>query len=320
MRPHWPLLLPLIVVSAPAWALKPGKHRSIAEDACARASLPTAFCRRTGKAVYEVDYREWSDLSAHAQRERGENRCHAADAAAARIDRLSREIVAAADARDFELAAIDLGRALHTLQDECAHHGMTNAEHAYYSLRQLCTDEQTSPDDQPDAIACAEATTRDALAHVATALAAVNWSGIDYVCRDAEDRDTCASALLPTPAMACSFLELHSDWDGRDSRWNSDIVDPALTAAFANGLAGEPASRSVCGGIATAIDPTASLAIVSDVSGGCMLTSTLCLGKVDEETAAEQDPDAAGGCATTSGASPLAALALLLRRRRRRAS
>src|SRR5437660_1463747 len=118
---RWPLAL--LLMSSSAWALKPGKHRDLAQTACYDARLPAAFCDRMGKQVFETDYLEWTDLSAHAQRERGQDRCTAADLAIARLDRLGRALVADAHARAFEQAAIDLGRALHTLQDECAHHG-----------------------------------------------------------------------------------------------------------------------------------------------------------------------------------------------------
>ena len=265
--------------------------------------LPSAFCRRMGVAVYEVDYREWTDLAAHAQRERGHDRCTAADAAMARIDRLARAMVADAHTRDFEKAAVDLGRALHTLQDECAHHGMTNEEHAYYSLYQLCTSEQTSPDVQADAIACADSRTRSAIAVAAAALVDVRWDGVEYICRDSENNDSCATAVLPTPGMACDFLKLHSAWDGRDSRWNGDIVGGALGQTFSAAAAGETTSRSICSGDVTAIDPVASHSMVADTSGGCTLSTIACLGKVDDDQARDEDA-AGGGCTAAPGAGP----------------
>src|SRR5512143_2057931 len=81
--PRWPLVLPVLTLlaSTNAWALEPGKHRQLAERACAGVGLPDAFCRRMGKQAYETDYEEWHDLSAHAQRELGQDRCTAADAA-----------------------------------------------------------------------------------------------------------------------------------------------------------------------------------------------------------------------------------------------
>ena len=84
----------LALAPRPAWALKPGKHRALFERACSDAGLPDAFCRRAGRQVYETDFFEWTNLSAHAQRERGQDRCAAADAAIARVDQLARDVVA----------------------------------------------------------------------------------------------------------------------------------------------------------------------------------------------------------------------------------
>ncbi|MEO8703083.1 MAG: hypothetical protein ABI867_23765 [Kofleriaceae bacterium] len=317
--PLRPALLPLVIVLAShdAWALEPGKHRELAEKACAEVGLPAAFCSRVGKQVYETDYLEWDDLSAHAQRERGQDRCTAADAAATRVDRLARTLAAEAAARELEQAAIDLGRALHTLQDECAHHGMTNEEHSYYSLTQTCTGDKVSPDVQLDALACATTRTRDALVLAAAALRDTSWTGVEGICVDFEGRDVCRPAVLPSPAMACHFLALHADWDGTDSSWNRDVVGGALVHAFAAGLAGEPAARPVCNGDAGAIDPTAPRSPVADTEAGCGLVNVTCLGKTDGDEPI--DDTATGGC-STGGAPGFAllplALALVLPRRR----
>ena len=320
------LLVSLVLLSSAtdAWALKPGKHRTLLEDACGDAGLPDAFCRRAGKQVYEVDYYEWTALSAHAQRERGQDRCAAADAAIARVDALAREVADDVLGGKLEEGAIALGRAVHTLQDECAHHGMTNEEHAFYSLEQTCGEGDVSPDIQPQAVTCADARTRDALARVADALAGAAWSNVDFICRDSEDRDTCATAVLPTPGMACSFLKLHTAWDGDDSTWNGDVVGPALAGAFANGLAGGPAPAPLCGGDASAIDPVAPRTHVTDQEAGCKLADAICLGKVDEDgEPIAGDDDASGGCSTDSGGSgatggllALFGLALVMARRR----
>ena len=320
---HRSLLLPIVIclAAAPAWALKPAEHRKLAEAACAAERLPDAFCRRMGKAVYETDYSEWDLLAAHAQRERSQSRCAAADAAAMRVDQLARAMVDHVRAAAFEDGAIELGRALHTLQDECAHHGITNEEHAYYSLDQACTGDQVSPDVQPAAIACAQSRTADAMHRVAVALADAHWNSVDIICRDADQRDVCANAVLPTPAMACKFLGLYGDWDGSDSGWNGELVGPALVDAFAAALAGEPASRSICGGDAAAIDPVSPHAKVAVTNITCALTDVGCLGKVDE---GGSEPTTAGGCAATGtpglmlGLAVCAAAALARRRSPRR--
>jgi len=315
------LLVSLVLASAStdAWALKPGKHRALLEDACGDVGLPDAFCRRAGKQVYEVDFAEWTALSAHAQRERGQERCAAADAAIARVDALAREVADDVLGGKLEEGAIALGRAVHTLQDECAHHGMTNEEHAFYSLEQTCGEGDVSPDIQPEALTCADARTRDALARVADALAGAAWPSVDFICRDSEDRDTCAQAVLPTPGMACSFLKLHTAWDGDDSTWNGAIVGPALADAFANGLAGGPAPQPVCD--AGTIDPPAPHAPVADREAGCTLADAICLGKVDEDgEPIATDDEATGGCSSSGGATggllALFGIALVMTRRR----
>lgn len=317
---RWPLLLPfaILVAAQPAWALQPGKHRDLAETACAGVGLPAAFCHRMGKAAFETDYREWTDLSAHAQRELGDDRCTAADAALARVDRLAREAVAKTRAGDFEAGAVALGRAVHTLQDECAHHGMTNQEHAYYSLTQACTDADVSPDVQPAAIACADTRTREAFALVAPALAGTRWDYVDSICQDFENRDTCGTASLPAPWTACAFLAEHADWDGADSRWNGELVGTSLMSGFAAALAGEPAERSVCAGDASAIDPMPARPTVADRDAGCMLIDFACLGKVDDDKPA--DESSSGGCTSgrQTGTAMLIVLGLVLAPLRRR--
>jgi hypothetical protein len=327
----WRVQLPFVafvvlLAPAPAWALKPGKHRAIAEDACAAARLPDSFCRRMGKQVFETDYLEWTDLSAHAQREAGQPRCVAADAALTRVDSLARKLVLDAHARRFEDAAIDLGRALHTIQDECAHHGMTNEEHAFLSLEQTCTSMNSSPDIQPAAIACAVTRTRDVMQMAAAALGDVSWGSL-YLCPTTDNHNSsqnaCDLASLPTPAQACGFLALHTQWDGGDSSWNGDLVGPVLVEGFRRGLAGEATSFNMCGGDPQAIDPPSPHAIQANVDLACGLTTLGCFGKVDDTT--EVDPygadlsTGAGGCMT--GSSPglvLFALALLVPRRLRR--
>jgi hypothetical protein len=316
---RWPLVLPFLTLLAaePAWALQPSKHRQLAEAACIDVGLPTPFCRRMGKEAFETDYKEWEDLTAHAQRHLGQARCEAADGAVTRVDQLSRAVVAYANAGDHDNAAIALGRALHTMQDECAHQGMTNEEHSFYSLTQACGHDDVSPDTKPEAIACADRRTREALAAVATALAGTNWDNVTFVCRDLSNNDACFENILPGPWTACEFLEMHEDWDGADSRWDGAVVGSALIAAFRAGLAGEPASRSACRGDAKAIDPPMPHAPVTDLRVGCDLIDVVCLGKTDEGGEEEEPRDA--GCSTgkSTGAAMLLALMLAIPLRRR---
>ncbi|MBV8762218.1 MAG: hypothetical protein JO257_33310 [Deltaproteobacteria bacterium] len=308
------LVLPLLAVlgaSAPAWALKPGAHRDLAQKACAANRLPAPFCERMGKQVYETDYLEWTDLSAHAQREYGQDRCDAAEAAATRVEMLARAMVDHAAAERYDDAAVDLGRALHTLQDECAHHGMTNEEHAFYSIEDTCGEGNLSPDTQLDALACAKARTDRIMTAAAAALRGTSWAGIEELC---EFPNGCTLASLPSPFQACDFLARHYEWDGVDSRWNGDIVGPALEDAFARGLRGDPVSVAMCDA-PDAIDPVTSRATVSDLEAGCLVTDVLCLGKADEQPAVATPPPSTAGCA--AGGSPSLLVALLALRRRK---
>jgi hypothetical protein len=305
-----------------AWALKPAKHRELAERACHDAGLPDAFCRRIGKQVFETDYLEWTDLAAHAQRAAGEDRCTAADAALARVGTLARDAIADVRAGSHEQAAIDLGRALHTIQDECAHHGMSNEEHAFLSMRQTCEGENVSPDTQPAALACAERQTRVVMQAAATALAGTHWPNDLYmICRDDDNADSCSRASLPSPLMACDFLALHDDYDGEDSTWHAQLVGEALVAAFRAGLAGESSTRTACANGPSSIDPTSPHASESSEQPGCSLVSIGCLGKADTDGNVDpygEDISATGGCSTTSGNAGLliGLLAFVPRRRR----
>jgi hypothetical protein len=311
----------LAATATPAAALKPAKHRELLETACLEVGLPDALCRRAGMATFETDLHEWDALSAHAQRAPGQDRCGAADAALARVDGLARSLVAAANVEDWETVAIELGRALHTIQDECAHRGMFNEEHAYYSLHDACSrDEDRSPDVQPEAIACAEARTRDVMWIVADTLLRRDLTEAVYACRDLANDDACATPGLVGPVEVCHFLALHDDWDGQDSTWNSAIVGGALVDAFHAGLAGTAASASVCGVDRGAIDPPAPNPALGDRDDpGCLLTSAGCLGKLDgdpyddDADADDEDPYADGvGCSGSRSTGWLVVLALAL--------
>ena len=323
---HWRLLLPLALVlgAGDAWALQPSKHRRIAEDACERVGLPDAFCRRVGRQALETDAHEWETPAAHAQRAPGEDRCSAADAAVSRIDLLARTI-ASAPYGDLEAAAIALGRAVHTVQDECAHHGMTNEEHSFYSLTDFCGDGDVSPDEQPAALACAESRTQEMFEAVVVALAATSWNGVDEMCRtygphDRYDMDSCSGGALPSPHKACEFLALHVDWDGIDSTWNGSVVGPALMRAFTAGLAGEATPPSVCSGESSAIDPLYPHTIVGERDAACHLAEILCLGKVDGSTSPEVTTDEGTGCSTGTAPGGLLCIVALLGMIRRRPS
>jgi hypothetical protein len=205
-----------------AHALKPAKHLALAVAACGKAGLPAPFCKRIGQAAFDTDAHEWDLLAAHAQREEGEDRCAGADAAIDRVDALAREAIDRHRAGDDGTAADLFGRAIHTIQDECAHHGMTNPEHAHFSLQATCSSADVNPDIQPAALACADTQTTAALRAIADALADAPRVGLAGVCPpdynggDGNGRtDTCDKTVMPGPIAACDFLASHTRRRGR---------------------------------------------------------------------------------------------------------
>jgi hypothetical protein len=168
----------LLVASGTAHALKPGTHADVAKASCKAAGLPTSFCTRIATEDYDTDEREWDDLRAHAQIDDGETACTAADRAAERLRGLGHDLRAALalaarthSEADVGVVGSLVGRALHTVQDNCAHHGMPNPQHAWLSLDDFCDNTSTSPDVQDDAIACARTESDAVMRVVASAVA-----------------------------------------------------------------------------------------------------------------------------------------------------
>ncbi|HET9991311.1 MAG TPA: MYXO-CTERM sorting domain-containing protein [Kofleriaceae bacterium] len=318
-------------MATPAFALKPGTHADVAQASCQSAGLPKDLCTRIATEDYDTDEREWNDPSAHAQIDDNQTACAAADQSAARVWQLGADLrtqlAAFALASDDEQAgaiASSIGRALHTVQDDCAHHGMPNPQHAWFSLGDFCDGTATGPDVQDDAISCARTestalmrTAADAIqrAGVAARLGALACPGL-----------VCHGRYLPGPFDACEFLSRASDWDGIDRTWNDGVVAPALRAAFAAGLAGHTAPSAMCHGDERVLSNAVSEPTV-DVSGGapsCVKAHVLCLGKADDAEnpfADDPAPAADAGCNAAHGDTGLAMLALVglvsLRRRRR---
>src|SRR5205823_6276616 len=135
----------VLAMTGSAYALKPGAHADLATKSCTAAGLPHDFCARVATEDYDTDSHEWTDLSAHAQIDDGMTACDAADAAAARAWGLGRDLRTLLQT-DAGAAATALGRALHTIQDDCAHHGMPNPQHAWFSLEDFCEGTALSPD------------------------------------------------------------------------------------------------------------------------------------------------------------------------------
>ena len=325
-----------LAVPVTAHALKPAMHADITAKACLDAGLPKAFCTRIATENYNTDAREWDDLRAHAQIDDDETACDAADRAALRVFELGSELrgslaeVASRVSEDaVGRAAAAVGRSLHTIQDNCAHHGMPNPQHAWYSLGDFCDGTDTSPDVQPEAVACARAETKAAMALIAAEVrrAGVATKLAGYSCPENHDSDNhqtsvCQSRFLPAPWDACEFLGEAKLWDGIDRTWTNAPVVSALRAQFAAGLGAQRARGSICGGDARVLGTPASTPIV-DAAGApsCNRVHLLCLGSADADDnpfASEPEPEDSAGCATHRGDLSVLVIALALALRRRR--
>ncbi len=344
-RASWLVVAVLIGTAGRAHALKPGTHAEIARSRCIAAGLPTNFCQRVATENYVTDSREWEDLRAHAQIDSGETACVAADRTAERMwqlgDELRRDLVdiyARPHDDNVGAAANALGRALHTIQDNCAHAGMPNPQHAWFSLSDFCLDTELSPDIQSDAASCARTETDALVQLVATAVRTAELARsleLRSCPTPSSDRNNetpvCQRRFLPGPIDACRFLATAKDWDGMDRTWDNGVVAAALRTSFAAGFAGEPMLASICGGNESMLSPAVSEPVVDIAVGtpSCGKASLLCLGKVDDADNPFFDHDHDGldehasesaGCSTSgrSGAGLLVLItgALFARRRR----
>lgn len=263
-------------------ALSQGKHRDLSVSACWAQKLPAEFCNELGAAAYNVDHYEWSDLSAHAQPEAGEPKCQAANKAVARVRSLAQEMRAIAKAQtDYDPAlAVALGRALHTIQDNCAHAGMPNPEHAWFSLSDTCADTELSPDVKPEALACAEAQTEQALALFA---AEIQVPAPPPPPEPGQAR--VPPQYWPKRGDVCDFLKSASSWDGVDRRWNNAPVVAALADQLHATLVVDAAAPAldVCAGGQAVLEPTTPAADVdvSQPTEWCTALDVYCAGKVD---------------------------------------
>ena len=311
--------LTVVLGVAPAYALKPSMHADILKTACVSAGLSKDFCQRAATDDYTTDALEWDDLRAHAQIDDGDTACTAADRTAARLYDLGRtlrgelaSVARYATEDNVANAASALGRALHTIQDSCAHDGMPNPQHAWFSVSDFCDGTKLSPDIQSNAITCAKSETEQVMRAVAAAARPVNTKLADMACPQPQSseggsqQNACLTRFLPSPIDACHFMATAKQWDGIDRTWNHAMVAPALREAFVAGLEGRAIPGSVCGGNEGALSRPVSQPVL-DVSVGaptCAATKALCLGKVDAGNPFDDDvidePEA-GGCTTSRG-------------------
>jgi hypothetical protein len=306
-----PLLIATALATAStAHALNQSKHYDVAVQSCTAAGLPGAFCRRVGTDTYNVDAREFNDLAAHSQIPVELSACDAANNALWREFWLGEQIRAATLAAawtpsraNHDALAHWMGRAIHTIQDNCAHSGMPNPQHAWHSLSDVCQHTSESPDIVPAAASCARVETD---AFLAAFVDVLHDNGGDFA---QLANVTADSKHWPAYSDVCAFLGSASDWDGIDRRWDNSVMRPALRNNLTLGLGGAPESQfaRVCNG---GWDDDVTLWWSDpdrDTSGGaqsCVVIHAFCLGKADSEappyelldTDASADATQAAGC------------------------
>ncbi len=340
------LILAGVTASSQALALSQSKHRALSDDACRGVGLPMDFCDEVGAASYNVDRYEWELLAAHAQPEEGQSHCDAALAVTGRVASLGKELRAllaapgaTKDRASIEAIAKALGRTLHTLQDNCAHSGVSNTQHAWFSLSDSCLDTTLSPDIQPEALKCAKEQSVLALDAfvVAYKAAALKPSSFKMYKEDNEP----LGMYFPPRGGVCEFLKGADTWDGVDRRWNNELVVPALGGQFSANLTVDPETPAtdLCAGNPDAIALQAAPPVeVAQKTEWCNSIKLYCAGKSDgvdesppwEEPSPSADPVGANGesdagCTVRGDAGPSAWAALLgalgaaglLRRRKR---
>lgn len=291
-----------------ALALKQSGHYNVTYEACRAEKFGMAYCKAVAAAAYNVDKLEWTDMAAHGQRRQGQSACDAGQATANRLNDLGRAIRATNTPKE---SAKLLGQALHTIQDECAHHGMTNAQHAHFSLDAECGD-GTNPDTTSSALSCAASRTKAAFVALRGSL------GLS----SAELSSWCVSHGCSTTRMVglregCEFLGERAAWNFKETKW-TNAAGQIMFTAFTNGLTGGGAPK-VCGNgdIALAADTLAK-----EPAESCTTVRTVC-GKVDaseEELVEVFDEDAnniveetedGGGCSVVQNNGGLVMLGLL---------
>jgi MYXO-CTERM domain-containing protein len=297
--------LTLTIATGTAAALEQSAHRDISKGTCLAYGLPYEFCEQVGVETYNVDSYEWNDLSAHSQIDSGQTECQAANNALNRVRWLAGQMratmwdlsFASSEAGAGRLAQ-HLGRALHTIQDNCAHAGMPNPQHAWWSLADSCHGTKWSPDAQPAATACAITETR-----------AVFDAFVDALAETGVERESLADTdgtwtHWPGRGDVCSFLRGSDSWDGVDRRWDNTKVVPALRTQIVSALSGDDTWRPVCAqgwdDIRVANPPPYSTAAGQK---RCFKISVYCIGKADDGTTPPDAPPPWSADGTAADAS-----------------
>lgn len=229
--------------------LKTEDHRAITTEYCIRAGFHDAFCARVAAEAFVVDREEWEHPWAHAMPQPGQSSCDAAAAVQkALVDRgneIRRTLARPTLGRDeIETLAKALGRALHALQDNCAHQGMTNPQHSWYSIRGFCDGTGEDPDTAPSALECGANETKLVFRTMKEAFRAARhdpaslWQAHDM------------AAPQPSLAHVCEFLGEWRGFDGKDARWELSVTAPAFRETLTKAILQGVDSPRVCDGLA----------------------------------------------------------------------
>ena len=277
-----------------AHALDQKKHRQVTEAACLAVGLPDDFCERAGVEAYNVDAYEWNDLAAHAQTAPGQSRCQAANATLDRVRRLGGDtrrglawLASSGSEDDANFVATQLGRALHTVQDACTHHGISNPQHAWYSLSDACDGTAQSPDLAPAALDCAR---RETAAVMAAFKTAVDNAGVDS---DQLDEVSHGWTHYPSRGDVCTYLKSAPSWNGVDGQWDDDLVGPYVLDQHVYALTtGDDSLGDMCAAGPNWVAPLVALpnTNVSSPPDWCWKLNVYCVGKGDGADEADEPP------------------------------
>ncbi len=269
----------LLLLPASGLALTQPDHQQIAVESCRHAGLPKPFCLSVGRAAYDTDAEAWEELSAHGQIPEGGEACSAAAATQGRIFQLGTSIhlqlgATQSGARGELLGRVaqGLGRALHTIEDTCAHAGMPNPQHAFWSDSDVCQGTHLSPDVQPEALGCARRETDAALIQFVDAVIAAQLLPDELA-----EGDPSPWTRYPNLGEVCDFMNSVRAWDGVDRRWDNQRVLPALASAFGRGLTGEEAPPPICAQGDITRRPEAPIDVAARGRMTCTITDAFCL-------------------------------------------
>jgi hypothetical protein len=312
-----------------AYALDQSVHYDITYKACRERGGPEPFCDQVATATHNVDNEEFFDMAAHGQMRDGQAACEGAHYAAwrvfwlgQRIRPLTQQAAIIPTHQSISGLAKWIGRALHTVQDNCAHSGMPNPQHAWYSIQDFCSGTESSPDAQPEALQCGIEETKAVLDAVFSVLADNGAVKADLA--NVKDDSRHRTSLKD----GCHYLDDADHWDGEDRRWDNNVVRPFLRRMLVDAITKDGARfEYVCSGLTESllVDYDAPVD-VSDGPDGCVIVDIACaIGKADESLASDVPPppgEEEGGC-NAAGASGgvllwLAMLAIIRPRRRHR--